>query len=231
MYTYITFYVLPVPVHHAGYSFSSGYIFYLFLIFLLSSNNNNKVLTPTPPPATFSFWQHGIDRIQLSTFVETDRTPNPTTWLTLRNIFGIILNQTEIRLYLPFSDWFGKKQTSVWFNDKFEIFRRTPLFVFCLIAPYSSYTRNWTWWLDQVCDQEYEFRVSNPKHSPTLINFTSGSYTCWLTPSNRLLRLQYTVQLLVELSAATIKGLKVGLYWDLSSRDWVSKASRKANCK
>ena len=25
----------------------------------------------------------------------------------LRNIFEILLNQTEIRLYLPFSDWFG----------------------------------------------------------------------------------------------------------------------------
>ena len=28
----------------------------------------------------------------------------------------ILLNQTEIRLYLPFSDWFGTKQTYVWFQ-------------------------------------------------------------------------------------------------------------------
>ena len=31
-----------------------------------------------------------------------------------RNIFEILLNQTEIRLYLPFSDWFGTKSTSIW---------------------------------------------------------------------------------------------------------------------
>ena len=33
---------------------------------------------------------------------------------TQRNIFKILLNQPEIRLYLPFSDWFGTKRTSVW---------------------------------------------------------------------------------------------------------------------
>ena len=33
-----------------------------------------------------------------------------------RNIFEIFLNQTEIRLYLPFSDWFGSKRMSVWFQ-------------------------------------------------------------------------------------------------------------------
>ena len=32
---------------------------------------------------------------------------------TQRNIFGILLNQTEIRLYSRFSDWFGTKRTSV----------------------------------------------------------------------------------------------------------------------
>ena len=35
---------------------------------------------------------------------------------TQRNLFKILLNQTEIRLYLPFSDWFGTKLTSVWFQ-------------------------------------------------------------------------------------------------------------------
>ena len=35
---------------------------------------------------------------------------------TQRNIFQILLNQTEIRLYLPFSDWYGTKRTSVWFQ-------------------------------------------------------------------------------------------------------------------
>ena len=32
---------------------------------------------------------------------------------TQRNLFQVLLNQTEIRLYLPFSDWFGAKRTSV----------------------------------------------------------------------------------------------------------------------
>ena len=31
----------------------------------------------------------------------------------LRNIFKILLNQPEIRLYLPFFDWYGSKRTSV----------------------------------------------------------------------------------------------------------------------
>ena len=35
---------------------------------------------------------------------------------TQRNIFEILLNQLEIRLYLSFSDWFGTKRTSVWFQ-------------------------------------------------------------------------------------------------------------------
>ena len=35
---------------------------------------------------------------------------------TQRNIFQVLLNQTEIRLYLPLSDWFGTKRTSVWFK-------------------------------------------------------------------------------------------------------------------
>ena len=35
---------------------------------------------------------------------------------TQRNIFEILLNQTEIRLYLPFSDLFGTKKTSAWFR-------------------------------------------------------------------------------------------------------------------
>ena len=35
-------------------------------------------------------------------------------WQQQRNLFEILLNQTEIRLYLPFSEWFGTKQMSVW---------------------------------------------------------------------------------------------------------------------
>ena len=33
-----------------------------------------------------------------------------------RIFYEILLNRTEIRLYLPFPDWFGTKRTSVWFK-------------------------------------------------------------------------------------------------------------------
>ena len=33
-----------------------------------------------------------------------------------RKLLEILLNQTEIKLYIPFSDWFGTKRTSVWFQ-------------------------------------------------------------------------------------------------------------------
>ena len=36
---------------------------------------------------------------------------------TQRNLFEILLTQTEIRLHLPFSGWFGTKRTSVWFQS------------------------------------------------------------------------------------------------------------------
>ena len=35
---------------------------------------------------------------------------------TKRIFFEILLNQSEIRLYLPFSDWFWTKRKSVWFK-------------------------------------------------------------------------------------------------------------------
>ena len=41
---------------------------------------------------------------------------NVKIWCTRRNIFQILLNRTELRLYLPFSDWFETKRTSVWFQ-------------------------------------------------------------------------------------------------------------------
>ena len=35
-------------------------------------------------------------------------------WCIQRKLFGILLIQTEIRLWLPFSYWFGSKRMSVW---------------------------------------------------------------------------------------------------------------------
>ena len=40
---------------------------------------------------------------------------------TQRKLFGILLMQTEIRLYLPFSIWFWSKQTSVWIRINREM--------------------------------------------------------------------------------------------------------------
>ena len=35
---------------------------------------------------------------------------------TQRKLFQILFSQTEIRLYLPFSNWVGSKRTSIWFQ-------------------------------------------------------------------------------------------------------------------
>ena len=35
---------------------------------------------------------------------------------TQRNLFEILSNKTETKLYLTFSDWFGTKRASVWFQ-------------------------------------------------------------------------------------------------------------------
>ena len=49
-----------------------------------------------------------------------------------KNLFEILLNQTEIRLYLPFSNWFGTKQMSSWFQID-RTMKNTILFRFHLI--------------------------------------------------------------------------------------------------
>ena len=33
-----------------------------------------------------------------------------------RNLFGILINHTDIWMYLPLSEWFGTKRTFVWFQ-------------------------------------------------------------------------------------------------------------------
>ena len=49
-------------------------------------------------------------------FVSISMTNNDRHHYTLRYIFESLLNQTEIRLYLPYTDSFGTKRTSVWFK-------------------------------------------------------------------------------------------------------------------
>ena len=58
---------------------------------------------------------------------------HPTQWLareifrTQKNLFEILLNRPEIRLYFPFSDWFGTKRRSVWFHHSI-----VPIFMYRL---------------------------------------------------------------------------------------------------
>ena len=40
---------------------------------------------------------------------------------TQRNLFEILLNRTQITLYLPFSDWFGTRRKSVWCQINWKI--------------------------------------------------------------------------------------------------------------
>ena len=44
------------------------------------------------------------------------RNPLRQPMYSQRNLIEILLNKSEIRLYFPFSDWFGSKRTSVWFQ-------------------------------------------------------------------------------------------------------------------
>ena len=72
---------------------------------------------------------------------------------TRRNFFEIFLNQPEIRLYLPFSDWFGSKWTSVWIqiNQKMvntfwfrvDLIRFWKYFSVCILETYRNVTALW----------------------------------------------------------------------------------------
>ena len=57
-------------------------------------------------------WRYGTGRTQESR--KKRHTLRPHTLVTTHR--EILLNQPEIRFYSPFSDWFGTKQTSVWFK-------------------------------------------------------------------------------------------------------------------
>ena len=53
---------------------------------------------------------------------------------TQRNLFEILLKETEIRLYLPFSDWFGTERMLVWFHINLKVVNKI-WFRFDLIRP------------------------------------------------------------------------------------------------
>ena len=52
--------------------------------------------------------------LDLKGLVSTISTSIGSGAYTQRNLFEILLNQPEIRLYLPFSDWFGSKLIGKW---------------------------------------------------------------------------------------------------------------------
>ena len=51
------------------------------------------------------------------------------TLYTQRNIFGILLNQPEIKSHSPFSDWIGTKRKSVWF----QVNRKVIITIWCRV--------------------------------------------------------------------------------------------------
>ena len=88
---------------------------------------------------------------------------------TQKNLLQILLNQTDIRLYLPFADWFGTKRTSVWFQIngnmvdtiwfRFDIIRFRKDFFMCehyfdIEADSSETNQNHTYWVDLKINEE-----------------------------------------------------------------------------
>jgi len=74
------------------------------------------------PIGAVSYWSHDAERRQslgqlyVWSLLFSPVCGNCWRLITQRNLFEILLNQTEIRLYSPFSDWFGTKRISVWFQ-------------------------------------------------------------------------------------------------------------------
>ena len=83
---------------------------------------------------------------------------------TQRIFFEILLNQPEIRLYLPFSDIFGIKRTSVWF----QIYRgmvNTIWFQFNLII---------FWKVFSVCDEQLRIALKPRQENVLEFSETGG---------------------------------------------------------
>ena len=70
------------------------------------------------PPQLIDKWSncHNNRRTTGLTTSKTSITAQVGVFYTQRNFFEFLLNQTEIRLYLLFSEWFGTKRTFVWFQ-------------------------------------------------------------------------------------------------------------------
>ena len=70
------------------------------------------------PPQLIDKWSncHNNRRTTGLTTSKTSITAQVGVFYTQRNFFEFLLNKTGIRLYLPFSNCFRAKQTSVWFQ-------------------------------------------------------------------------------------------------------------------
>ena len=92
---------------------------------------------------------------------------------TQRNLFEILLNQPEIRLYLTFSDWFGSKWTSVWIQINRKIVN-TIWFRFDLI-------RFWKYFsvcITNTCSLQH---VQIINYSPKFLNYHNDDhYNNWV---------------------------------------------------
>ena len=75
----------------------------ILLLWKVSNFSNNIVDRKIPVPVNRCM---PLTIMYVTTITYTD---------TQRNIFEILSNQTEIRLWLLFSRWFGTKRTSIWF--------------------------------------------------------------------------------------------------------------------
>ena len=103
------FHILPYPVQPTGFSF--GYFpGFLAIFILLSSNNNNLFCTRWPwTNYEYNTRKHYTYKYSLLYCINIQNyNVNKRHICTQRNLFQILLNQTEIGLYLLFSDWFNK---------------------------------------------------------------------------------------------------------------------------
>ena len=116
------------------------------IFFLLFSNSNfmESMLNSSGPYMAHP--SHAISRLYSVELLGR----SPITWHTHRELFfEILLNQTEIRLYLPSSDWFGTKRLSVSFQINLKMVN-TLWFQFNLIIFRKDFS---------VCTPSYQFAV------------------------------------------------------------------------
>ena len=102
---------------------------------------------------TIHRWIYVLHLLPIFTFQFYTTIPIIVTLCTVytsRNLFQFLLNQTEIRLYLLFLDWFGTKRTSVWFQI------HTLIIYFVQNVPFIYYL---TWYIASILHQKVLYIV------------------------------------------------------------------------